>query len=57
MATLRVLDLTGNIITQPARDRLHEASVSYDWRGPLELRADPNQLTRPAPNYARGLPL
>jgi uncharacterized protein (TIGR02996 family) len=57
METLRVLDLTGNIITQPARDRLHEASVSYDWRGPLELRADPNQLTRPAPNYARGLPL
>jgi uncharacterized protein (TIGR02996 family) len=56
MATLRVLDLTGNIITQPARDRLHEASVSYDWRGLLELRADPNQLTRPAPNYARGLP-
>ena len=56
MATLRVLDLTGNIITQPAQERLHEASVSYDWRGLLKLLADPNQLTRPAPNYARGLP-
>jgi hypothetical protein len=46
MATLRVLDLTGNIITQDSVDRLHEASVDYDWRGLLQLKVD-SQLRRP----------
>lgn len=49
MGTLRRLDLSGNIITQASLDRLHEAAVSNDWRGLLELRADANHLTRPAP--------
>ena len=47
MATLRVLDLTGNLITKDSQDRLHEASVAYDWRGLLQLKVDSQLRTRP----------
>jgi uncharacterized protein (TIGR02996 family) len=47
MATLRDLDLTGNIIKEDSQDRLHEASVEYDWRGLLKLKADSQIRTRP----------
>jgi len=47
MATLRVLDLTGNLITQDSADRLYEASVEYDWRGLLKLKVDSELRTRP----------
>jgi len=40
METLRVLDLTGNLITEQSQDRLHDASRAYHWQGPLELRVD-----------------
>jgi uncharacterized protein (TIGR02996 family) len=46
LATLREIDLTGNIVTQDILDRLHEASVEYDWRGLLHIKAD-SQLRRP----------
>jgi Ran GTPase-activating protein (RanGAP) involved in mRNA processing and transport len=46
MATLRVLDLTGNIITEESADLLHEASVEYDWRGLLQLKVDAQLKTR-----------
>jgi uncharacterized protein (TIGR02996 family) len=47
MATLRVLDLTGNLITRDSQDRLHEASVAYDWRGLLQLKVDSELRSRP----------
>jgi hypothetical protein len=47
MATLRVLDLTGNLITQESQDRLQEASRKHDWRGLLQLKVDSNLRTRP----------
>jgi hypothetical protein len=47
MATLRVVRLKGNIVTQDSVDRLHEASVNHDWRG-LEVEVD-GPLQRPLP--------
>jgi len=47
MKNLRVLDLTGNLITQESADRLREASVKYDWRGPLQLKVDSQLRIRP----------
>ena len=55
MATLRVLDLTDNVITQESQDRLNEASVRYDWRGPLKLIVNSQLRTRPAGGYFRRL--
>jgi uncharacterized protein (TIGR02996 family) len=55
MATLRVLDLTENVITQESQDRLNEASVKYDWRGPLKLIVNSHLRTRPAGGYFRRL--
>ena len=42
-----ILDLTGNMITQDSADRLHEASVEYDWRRLVATR-------RWTPSSARG---
>jgi Ran GTPase-activating protein (RanGAP) involved in mRNA processing and transport len=45
--TLRTIDLTGNLITQERLERLHEASVEWDWRGLLEIKIDFQLQSRP----------
>jgi Leucine-rich repeat (LRR) protein len=40
MKTLRVLDLTGNVLREDSLDKLREASVAHNWRGPLQLIVD-----------------
>ena len=45
MATMRTLDLRGNIMTRGSVERLHEASTEHDWRGRLTVRSDPQLPT------------